>query len=83
MSPIVWPDGHIPAPSGLLAPDTSKETATLNLSRSHHRYTYNLLGGGQGRGGVGHLKWKAKFDAAEDALDAHLVMAAARLMKRL
>ncbi len=28
-------------------------------------------------------KWEAKFDAAEGALDAHLVMAAARLMKRL
>jgi hypothetical protein len=28
-------------------------------------------------------KWEAKFDAAEDALDAHVLMAAARLMKRL
>jgi hypothetical protein len=28
-------------------------------------------------------KWEAKFDAAEDAIDAHLMMAAARLMKQL
>jgi hypothetical protein len=27
-------------------------------------------------------KWEAKFDVAEDALDAHCGMALARLMKR-
>jgi hypothetical protein len=37
----------------------------------------------KGRRWKNYEKWEARFDAAEDALDAHCRLALAQLMKRL
>ncbi len=66
----------------------------LSRNRPHHEVKAALLGEAnpdewdlprklKGMRSATYERWVAKYDAAEEMLDAQLVMAAARLMKRL